>query len=336
MVLNPRPHVSEALLQLRRWTFFAGMVLIAAAVAQVLTFAVARYTQARHEELTSPAPNQLVIRPDGSAVTHAAARPSSTTPSTSSFSPNSINLSAIAAAPSGTLSSPRTPATTTTPSTLPSPAGAVQPLPLPPASAAPSNDPPAVNPNLVRSVLDRNLNLLSGLTCGAGLIAAMVLPALTFLTVIVTGGAGLPGVDRAVRAATWAVVITGLALPWGIIAGGGLMPGIFAGYDRVVAGAAAPDALSALAVFVALPLAAVVLCACVLGWMHRAVDIGVATLAEQEVAIEREMAEIRSKGPQARIGSGRALGALSLVLEDQDPQQPNSPPMGIRRAGGIS
>jgi hypothetical protein len=59
-----KPHISPALLALRGWITAASVVLAACALAQLIIFAIARYTDARVEDLQLPTNSSIVTTKD--------------------------------------------------------------------------------------------------------------------------------------------------------------------------------------------------------------------------------------------------------------------------------
>ena len=67
-----------------------------------------------------------------------------------------------------------------------------------------------------------------------GVIAAVVLFVLMFQAIVVAGGGQVPGVEQAVTAGTWTLVLLMLALPWGGVLPEMTYPGVFRGYEGMV------------------------------------------------------------------------------------------------------
>ncbi|MGQ0626802.1 MAG: hypothetical protein ACT4PL_01730 [Phycisphaerales bacterium] len=197
----------------------------------------------------------------------------------------------------------------------------------------------AVDANRVLSVTDRNLSVVSGFATNVGTGAAAVLVVLTVMGVMVAGGGAIPGVEKMVRAAVWAMATAAISVPWmGVLWGaeGALLPGVFCGYATVTSAAEGVGpfvgGVKGVSLFVIMPTAAATISALVAIWFHGGVERGVIVTAVSELdrAVEREVAAIRAHGVTSLSGAGRVLGALNHVLGDA----PVDTPRPLRKAAG--
>lgn len=196
--------------------------------------------------------------------------------------------------------------------------------PEPARAATGAAAPRGTDPNRVLSVHDRNLALVANTTTAFGVIAAVTLAALTMLGVVVAGGAAVPGVERTVRAAVWALVVALLATPWSGLTDQAmardLPPGVFAGYTTLLLGVdrAASDPMVALVEFIVIPTLVMVLGGCVALWFHSGVEQGVIVTSVNQVdhAIEREAAAIAKSGVSS-LHRPRTLATLDRPLGDE-------------------
>src|SRR5438105_614014 len=61
---------------------------------------------------------------------------------------------------------------------------------------------------------DARLHTLSDMSVSAAVVAGLLLAAFCVMGVVIAGASGVPGVERAVSAATWALLIAAACLPW--------------------------------------------------------------------------------------------------------------------------
>ncbi|MBX3358101.1 MAG: hypothetical protein KF745_06710 [Phycisphaeraceae bacterium] len=199
--------------------------------------------------------------------------------------------------------------------------------------------PKPVDVNRVLSPTDGFMREASKFATLAGSIAAVVLCLLTMLGVSVAGGAAIPGVEKAVTACVWSMVLAMLVLPLRDAVPSLLWPGVFSSYESMVAASEAQradgeTALTLLGVYALMPLAVLVAAVMIGVWFRSGVEAGVIMTTVQQIdhALERELAAVRSRGVAAApSGSGsRAMGALSRTIGDVA----SSPATELRMAAG--
>lgn len=168
---------------------------------------------------------------------------------------------------------------------------------------------------------DANLRGMSRLSAAVGVVSVFGLAIFTIVGVVVAAGGAVPGVERAVNSAVWAVILALICVPWAQLLRGEAFPGVFSTYESLVEAvenpAAAGGGWSMACRFVLLPIAGLT-GALVVAWQFRSgVDRGIVleSMSELEAAIEREMAEVRAKGGGG-VGGVRAVGALNRALGD--------------------
>jgi hypothetical protein len=186
------------------------------------------------------------------------------------------------------------------------------------------------------SPVDGTLRGVAALVTSTGVLAALVLTWITGLGALVAAGAAVPGVDKAVRAASTAVILAIIALPLGQILGSDILPGIFSTYSALTAaselvksGGASEAAL--LAQFVLLPLLAIGLASAVGIWFRSGVEAGVIveTAADLDEMVEAELSRVRRNGPSGP--SVRAVGALNQAIGSPIPSAPPAAPQSAAR-----
>jgi len=189
--------------------------------------------------------------------------------------------------------------------------------------------PAPVDVNRVLAPADGMLRRTSGLAVGMGSVACVMLAALCLLGVCVAGGASVPGVERAVGAATWALVLALVGLPWRDLMPSLPAPGVFGDYDVMVAGQelAAHEGGSMLmlvATYLGLPLVMVVCSTLVCLWFRSGVERGViyTSVSQIDRSLEREMSAIRDTGVATR--QPRAIGALYRAIGDAPGDAPEA------------
>jgi hypothetical protein len=271
--MSAKPHVSPALVQLRRWVTLAALMVCLCAAAQMLVFGFVHYTEVRWTfvEAKAEAKPLKIVKPDELA----------------KAADGKQDLRAAA----GRL--------------------------LPAGGAEDSG----LEVNRVLSETDSLLGKASTLAVTFGIVGACILCLLTMLGVAVAGGGAVPGVEKAVTACAWSVVLALVCLPWRDIMPSVPIPGVFGGYERMTEASEAVLAAESggsqlLARYVLLPGLAVVCGALVCVWFRNGVEQGVIVegLSEAELAAEQEMTHIASSGVGGR--QARAGGALSRTMGD--------------------
>jgi hypothetical protein len=307
--MQPRQHVSAAILQLRRWVTIASSLVALCAVTQMFVFGFVHYTDVRWTKVQG-SPDRKPLKVVKSALP-----------------PASLPLEAPR---------PGEPGTEVRPDVRVKDGRVVHVEETEEQKAA-----AAVDANIVRSGTDSMLHTTSDLAVTIGMVATCVLALLTMLGTIVAGGGAVPGIERVVTAATWSIVLAVVCIPWLDIFPSVPIPGVFGGYEKM---AAASDAVRAAekgglvlaARYAVLPFIAMMCAACVGVWFRVGVERGiiVTSVSELEQLAEREMASINSQG----VGGTqpRALGALYRAIGDtgeETPEPPAPPPprMPLRR-----
>lgn len=198
----------------------------------------------------------------------------------------------------------------------------------PKASAAPDAAEPAsraapADVNTVAGEGDLMLRAVAGATQTLGVIAALLLSLLMFQAMAVAGGGAVPGVERAVTAATLTHLIVMLCLPLGAVLPDVGFRGVFAPYATIVAqsdlfragGPGAPGALAYYGKQFVLPAALIVGLIVVILRFRAGIEAGIIVTAVSELdeRIEREIRAARL----GQLSTPRAVGALNAAMGDQ-------------------
>ena len=172
----------------------------------------------------------------------------------------------------------------------------------------------------------------SDLAVTIGVVAALGLAVLTFLGVVIGGGASVPGVEKAVTACTWSLMLALLALPWHDVFTSMPFGGLFGGFDRMVS---ASDAVSAgqgssfmlFAMHVLMPMVGLGIAVLVATRFWAGVSRGVIvrSVSELDRAIDQEISGIRTRGVSSNLGP-RAVGVLNRAVGDQPAGPAIKPP----------
>lgn len=216
--------------------------------------------------------------------------------------------------------------------------------------AADQDEPTGVEVNQVTAASDLILRRASALTQSLGVIVALLFGALVFQGVTVAGGASTPGVERAVTASTWALVIVLLVLPLASILPSLPFKGIFVSYDDMVRASdayrtGAPGAPGWLGFFgfnLAIPVTLVIALMLVVWRFRSGIEAGVivTNMSQLDEKLDREIRSMKL----GQLAQPRALGALHAAIgtappEDQAPMRPaptafNEPPARQQRPLG--
>jgi hypothetical protein len=165
------------------------------------------------------------------------------------------------------------------------------------------------------------LNTASDLAVSVGVIATLVLAVMCALGVFIAGASAVPGVQHAVSAASWALLLALGGVPWRDIMPSIPFPGVFGDYlamvatsDAVTAGAGSQVKLYA--VYLLAPLASLAGSIMVLARFRAGVAQGIIiqSVSELDERLEREMAGIRARGVAA--SAPRAVAALNTAIGD--------------------
>lgn len=174
----------------------------------------------------------------------------------------------------------------------------------------------------------------SDLAVTIGVVAALGLAVLTFLGVVVGGGASVPGVEKAVTACTWSLVLALLALPWSDVFSSMPYAGLFGGFERMVSGseavsAGAGSSFMLFAMHVLMPMAGlgIALLVATRFWAGVSRGVIVTSVSELDRAIDQEISGIRARGVSSNMGP-RAVGVLNRAVGDQhaEPTKPTRQP----------
>ena len=208
--------------------------------------------------------------------------------------------------------------------------------------AAPASVPPVetADVNRVRTGWDVGLDRLSGLAVTGGVVAALTLGMMCMMGVVVAGGGAVPGVERAVTACTWSIVLGVMCLPIGsILNSASPFPGVFGTYEQMIAASAAVNSGQAsapalFAVYVVMPFVAMAAALVIVLRFRSGIEMGIIpeSLSEFDEMLEKEMATIRKRGIQSNVG-GRAGTAMRQTMhEDPQPARLTTEPMTIAEA----
>lgn len=285
--MKAKPHVSSAIVQLRAWVSVASIVLILALAAQLLVFGFVHYTDIRWTTVKADPLDRPLMVVDGEP----------TKGLLDGVTEGPVRVPAQEARAKGVREATRGGKT----------------------AAAEIAD-----VNRVLTGADRIMKATTNLALTVGVLAAFTLAVMSWLGVAVAGGGAVPGVERAVTAATWSFVLLGLCLPLKDALPTMPFAGVLTGYERMTAASEAARAGKGsegmlLLLHVVLPTAALGCAALVRYWFNEGVEQGViyTSLSEIDEAMEKEMAQISANGPNARMT--RAMGALTRTMETADP-----------------
>ncbi len=180
---------------------------------------------------------------------------------------------------------------------------------------APQQADPA-NLNRVESTASVFLGRSSQSASVVGVFGALSLAAFTLLGAIVAGGGAVPGVERAVSACTWGLVLGLLVLPWQDIFTSMPFAGVFTSYQKMVAATdGTMTGFTLIMVFIGIPLVAMVGAAIVAFNFSAGVERGILASNAPD-AVDMEMAEtVKTMGSTRQLGAVRndfrkAIGAV--------------------------
>ncbi|MCA9305797.1 MAG: hypothetical protein KDA16_04660 [Phycisphaerales bacterium] len=291
---QPRPHVSRAILHLRRSISVVSLVLALALIGQVLGWGIVHFTEARFADLS-----------------HEAIEP-----------PDAVHEPVVVVN---------------------------NEKPKQVASMTPSEARP--EPADVNRVEGRAAEMLKGflnLTQTVGIIMSITLVVLMLQAVSVAGGASIPGVEMAVTATTWAIILALLCVPMSMIIPEAQYPGVFVSYQTIADASEAyrthapnaPGFVGFWVRFAILPLVLIVGLTALVLRFRAGVNAGIiiTSVSELEERLEREM---RSR-KVGHLTAPRAVGALNQVIGETGglsappPSQYDAPlrPTGTDDGGG--
>lgn len=205
----------------------------------------------------------------------------------------------------------------------------------------------SVNPNVVPSTEDHLLRRSSEMAQTLGIVCAVLLAILMMQGVAVAGGGSVPGVEMAVTATTWTLVIGMLCLPLASILPGVPFAGVFRAYDALVQsaetfkqkGPGAPSSVLYYGLNLMLPLLLLAGLGASLLRFHLGVEQGamLSSLSEVDEKLEREIRTMKL-GALASSRAGTAMNtaftatpAAAPVIDDEPIPMPRSmkePPVG--------
>ncbi|MBX3385937.1 MAG: hypothetical protein KF768_05150 [Phycisphaeraceae bacterium] len=293
----PKPHVSQAIKGLRRWVVLSALVVGFAAAVQGLVFGFVHYTDIRHTTVEAAPPKELkIVESSGTRAAGAA--------SVVNQAPRSLR------GPGQTIDA-GAPATPVAGSFVSGVRGLT------------GEDDGAVEVNRVASVHDGYLRRASTIATVAGSIAALTLAMMVFMGTVIAGGGAVPGVERAVTASFWAIVLGILCVPWKDLMPSMPIPGVFSGYEGLVTASEAVNAGGSgwtvlMAKWLVMPGVAALCATLVATWFCSGVRRGVivTSVTELDRQVEREVAEISRRGVHAT--TPRTLGALNRAIGEVD------------------
>jgi hypothetical protein len=170
---------------------------------------------------------------------------------------------------------------------------------------------------------DKILRYVNAMVICAGVMSSVLLALVTMLGVVIAAGPSVPGVQRAVSAATWAMLMAVSTIPWKDVLSTIPWPGVFSDYqtmadlsDAVNAGRDAGTKM--FATYLGMPLMAAIL-SCVVALRFRAGvadGVIVQSVNDLEQRLEREMDDIRRRGAAAQ-NTARAVAALNQAIGDK-------------------
>jgi hypothetical protein len=165
------------------------------------------------------------------------------------------------------------------------------------------------------------LNTASDLAVSIGVIATIMLAVQCALGVFIAGASAVPGVDKAVSAASWALLLALGGVPWHDFMPSIPFPGVFGDYLAMVNTSEALDAgvgspVKLYAVYMLAPFASLAGSIMVLSRFRAGVARGIiiTSVSEIDERLEREMAGIRARGVVA--SAPRAVVALNAAIGD--------------------
>jgi preprotein translocase subunit SecF len=284
--MEPKNHVSAAISHLRFHVAVMSMVVVLALLVQLMVFGFVHFTDARWQAVEQPA-----LVPPLSVVTTASQKTLDTTTAEETDPGDKAEVADAKIDPRNQTLQQRK---STTLEDLEAQANAKQ-----------------------LSKWHFVMGQFSSLAVTAGVVASVTLALLTILGVIIGGGASVPGIEKAVTACTWALVLALVALPWHEAFASMPFKGVFGGYESMVAASEAVslEQKSSLALYASnllMPLAAIGIALIVAARFWAGVSRGVivTSVSEFDQAVSREISEIQSRGVASNIGP-RAVGVLN-------------------------
>lgn len=278
MAYQPQPHISAAVKHLRGWVTILAVLVAACCLAQMLIYGFVRFTDIRYTEVKQPTPyGEKLVVLPPGEATGGVAEVNSLVGPQTSAEPAAVGGVRARAIERGR----------------------------------------EVAPDRVLSRAHSAMKKVSLFAVSAGTLSCVMLAVLTLLGTVIAGGGNIPGVERAVTATTWALVIGLLCLPWSSAFPALRIPGVFADYTALCAAAdKVPGAAGGTAAFfqwIFMPLACITLSMMVLGMFRAGVERGVivTSVSQFDAAIQKEMTDIARRGV---VAGGRAVGTLNRAV----------------------
>lgn len=274
-----QPHISAAVKHCRGWITLLSIFVAFCCVTQMLTYGFVKFTDVRFKEVSQPTPYG-----ERNLKVVNPAEPEKKVASLAAETPTGGHEAAVGGVRSGAIEHGR-----------------------------------EVGPTRVRSNADTVMARVNLFATGAGSLACVMLTLMTMMGTVIAGGGNVPGVERAVTATTWSLVIGLLCLPWSSAFPHLRIPGVFADYPSLCAVAdKAPGSLSPTVAFfqwIVMPIGAACLSMMVLGMYRTGVERGIIATSVNhfDAAIQREMNEIAKRGVSPG-GSVRAVGSMNRVV----------------------
>jgi subtilisin family serine protease len=288
MHVEPKPHISPALAHLRYGVTTCALVVALCAALQMLVFGFLHFTEVRWVEPKTDAEAMPLQVVSGQPPI------AGTGPGVEKAAPGQV---AVARA------------------------------------ISPAVGQPPVKPPRNLGSTDALLHTISDTAVTAGVLAVSLLAVFSVLGVVIAAGASVPGVAPATSAATWALLAAAACVPWQSVMPAVPYSGAFGSYTTMSTMSIAVDkgsgsALTLLVHFLLLPMGVIGIAFLAIYRFRDGVAEGiiVTSVSELDDRLEKEMAGIRSRGPQA-AQSVRAVAALNHAIgEAPQPLPPPVPP----------
>ena len=193
---GPVPHVSAALKHMRLWVTLVGAALALCFLAHVLLWGFVHFTDAPSERLSPDEPLAQPVIVQNQAEDDAGAADDA--PASRSI----VEGRMAASRPD-----------------------------LDAAVFAEASEAPEVN--VVTSSAGVVMTRLADVVQTVGVAAAIILVLLMLQAVVIAAGASVPGVEMAVTASTWMLIVAALVFPWNGVSSAMAYPGLLQGYESM-------------------------------------------------------------------------------------------------------
>lgn len=197
----------------------------------------------------------------------------------------------------------------------------------------------AVNPNRMLTGADRTLAVATSLASGFGVLAVLTVVPLVGLGVLLAASSATAGVEKAVSAFGWSLVVLLLALPLGGLVGlpwqGGAMYRYSELTAQIDAAAAEPVGLGIVfyAKFVALPLTCLIGTMLIANRFGAGVEAGV--LRKENLVLDQTLEQEAGNIEASTLHAGRTAGAMKQAFAGSTPTEPVSGNIGQISAGKV-